>query len=147
MVRVTKAMASKKIHTHSFAIDGSVVTISFEDKRTLNSLVNALEKAKSIVMEQPAATHLKVDTPEVFKDWTIVNKSDHVALKPPKYHSKEEVTLAPAFAIEWNPTFTGKYWNDGMYHFFPKKTKLSAEFTNEDMTRNLESMGALVVQE
>ena len=63
-------------------------------------------------------------------------------LWPPRNTQREIVSLNPDFAVKWSPTFTGKYWNDGMYHFFPKKTKLSAEFTNKDFIDNLVSMGA-----
>lgn len=145
-------MASKKqIHSHSFTVDDTTITVSFEDKRTLNSLIKALEKAKSIMAVQDlkngskSEPEIKIETPHAFDGWKIVHKCDHIALKPPESHTKEEVTLMPDIAVEWNPTFTGKYWNDGMYHFFPKKTKLFAEFTKIDIANNLQSMGANLI--
>ena len=145
-------MASKKqIHSHSFTVDGITVTVSFDDKRTLNSLVKALEKAKSIIAvqelknESQTEPEIKIETPHAFDGWKIVDKYDHIALKPPENHTKEILALMPDIAVEWNPTFTGKYWNDGMYHFFPKKTKLSAEFTKFDIANNLKSMGANLI--
>jgi hypothetical protein len=143
----------KQIHSHSFEVDGTTVTVSFDDKRTMNSLVNALEKAKSIVSVQTrtnSESHehsINVETPNTFDGWKIIDKYDHIALKPPESHTKEEVTLMPDLSVEWNPTFTGKYWRDGMYHFFPKKTKLSAEFTTADIVNNLQSMGANILSD
>ena len=116
-------------HIHSFVVD----------KRTLNSLIKALEKAKSITFDKSVSN--AIETPHVFDDWKIVKKSDHIALKPPENHTKEIVSLIPKFAIQWNPNITGKYWNDDMYHFFPTTTKLSAEYTNDGIINNLKSMG------
>lgn len=127
-------------HIHTFVVDNQTISITFDDKRTLNSVIKALEKAKSIRFESSSSN--TIETPRLFDDWKIVKKSDHIALKPPENHTKEIVSLIPDFAIQWNPNITGKYWNDGMYHFFPTKTKLSAEFTNDDIINNLKSMGA-----
>ena len=143
------------IHTHIFTIDDKTLNVSFEDKRTFNSFVKALEKATVVefTKEKMPDETLKQQTtepneeslvqdPHMFENWTIYEKDGHIAIKPPENTTREIVSLNPDFAVNWSPTFTGKYWNDGMYHFFPKKTKFSAEFTNADIIVNLVSMGA-----
>ena len=150
------ASKAKTIHTHIFTIDDKTLNVSFEDKRTFNSFVKALEKATVVEFtkeKEPDETPKQqtdtiekpvVQDPHMFENWTVYEKDGHVAIKPPKNTEREIVSLNPDFAVKWSPTFTGKYWNDGMYHFFPKKTKLSAEFTNQDFIDNLVSMGAKV---
>ena len=138
------APKAKTMHTHTIAIDGQTLNVSFEDKRAFNSFVKALEKATTVTMTNQKPETIVVENPHMFEDWTIHEKDGHVAIKPPENTKREIVSLNPEFAVKWSPTFTGKYWNDGMYHFFPKKTKLSAEFTNQDFIDNLVSMGAKV---
>ena len=151
------ASKAKTIHTHIFRIDDKTLNVSFEDKRTFNSFVKALEKATVVEFtkdKMPDET-LKQQTtepneeslvqdPHIFEGWTITENCDHVGLKPPENTQREIVTLNPVFSVKWSPTFTGKYWNDGKYHFYPKKTKLSVEFTKEDIIDNFVSMGAKV---
>ena len=114
----------KQLHSHIFTIENCTITLAFDDKRTLNSLVKALEKAKSMnIAVNSVETETKVETPHTFDGWSIVEKYDHIALQPPECHNKEIITLMPDLSVEWNPTLSGKYWNDGLYHFFPKRTK------------------------
>ena len=141
-------MPSKVDHTHTISIGEYNITIVLEDKRTLNSLIKALEKAKKINVskiesESPTTEIMKVETPNTFVGWEIQNKGDQVLLKPPESHTRENIELMPDMSVSWNPVLKGSYWNDGMYHFFPKKTKLSAEFTNEDIVENFAKMGAI----
>jgi len=145
------APKTKLTHVHTFMIDNETFHVEFEDKRTFNSFVNAFDKAKSIKreskVEEPTETATEIDviTPQQFDDFTICDENGHVSLKPPKdyVHNKGDYyTLEPTIMVHWTPQFTGKYWNDGKIHFFPKKTKLSTEFSNEDIANNLKLMGA-----
>lgn len=142
------APKTKLTHIHTFVVDNETIHVEFEDKRTFNSFVTALTKAKSIKREsktQETSTEISVETPQQFEGFTICDENDHVSLKPPKdyVHNKGDYyTLEPTIMVPWTPEFTGKYWNDGKIHFFPKKTKLSTEFSNEDIAKNLKLMGA-----
>jgi hypothetical protein len=132
-----------KVHTYTYNIDNVEINFEYSDKRTLNSLIKALEKSTKVTMKSKLeCPSIKVESESDFKGWTIHEKYGHVALKPPENHSKEEVTINPTISVEWCPALNGKYWNDGMYHFFPKKTKLSSEFTNEEIKNNLLLLGA-----
>ena len=138
---------TKSTHTHTFVVGDEMIHVEFEDKRTFNSFVNAISKAKTIKFDSKVkeATEIEVTTPQQFKGFTICDEYGHVSLKPPKnyQHNKGDYyTLEPTLMIPWNPEFIGKYWNDGKIHFFPKKTKLSTGFSNEDIARNLKLMGA-----
>ena len=124
------------IYTHAFTVGGQTINVSFVDKRTFNSFVKAFEKATRTEITESVF----IEDPSMFEDWTIHQKDGHVAIKPPENTPREMITLKPDFVVKWCPTFTAKYWNDGMYHFFSKK--LSAEFSNNDIVENLVSMGA-----
>ena len=79
---------------------------------------------------------------ETFEGWEIHEKYGHIALKPPEEHKREEVILTPSMSILWQPEIKGHYWNDGMYHFFPKKTKQSCEVSEYDLCKNFKMLGA-----
>jgi hypothetical protein len=145
----SKAMASKqqtKLHSYIVEVNNTQIKFEFDDKRTMNSLIKAFEKAKCISIENGKGFTppevIKVETPKTFEGWSIVDKCDHIALRPPENTSKEEIKLHPTMSVDWSPEFNGQYWNDGMYHFFPRKTKLSSEFTKEDICENLKLLGA-----
>ena len=139
---------TKSTHTHTFVVGDETIHVEFEDKRTFNSFINALSKAKTIKREpkvEETSTKIDVITPRQFEGFTICDENGHVSLKPPKdyVHNKGDYyTLEPTIMVPWTPEFTGKYWNDGKIHFFPTKTKLSTEFSNEDIAHNLKLMGA-----
>ena len=74
----SKGMApkAKTVHTHSICIDGVTINISFDDKRTYNSVVNALEKAKSITLDKneensPKNESMIVETPNSFAGYEL----------------------------------------------------------------------------
>ena len=140
---------ANKVHSHIFNIEGQEVEIKFKDKRTFNSFVNALSKAEEIKFknpisnnEEPKEKNENETLKETFEGWEIHEKYGHIALKPPEEHKREEVILTPSMSILWQPEIKGHYWNDGMYHFFPKKTKQSCEVSEYDLCKNFKMLGA-----
>lgn len=117
----------------------------FNDKRTYNSFIKNVEKMSKLTINHPADTEETVNVlnPHYLNNFEIVQKYDHVALKPLDPTLKGgSIELDVSFQYTWEPTLTGKYYNDGMFHFYPKKSNIKVNMSCEDIIDNLVMNGA-----
>lgn len=128
-------------YSYNGVFNESKLNVEFDDKRTYNSFLKNIEKMKKLTITYGEESSIRSDTPSTLNDFKIVQKYDHVALLPPN-NIKEEIEIYPEFQFTWNPVMKGKYWNDGMYHFFPMKSKINVELSIEDIISNLKQNGA-----
>lgn len=133
-------------HVFTGTYNGAKFDAEFADKRSYNSFVNNMEKAKKINIsykcENSSSSEFRSMTPDILDGFKIVNKFDHIALIPPN-STKEEIEITPTFQYTWSPTLKGRYWNDGMYHFFPIKSQIKMSMTVQDIVQNMLDNGAV----
>ena len=111
-----------KLFTYSNTIENSTITATFTDKRTYNSFLKNIEKMEKMTISynnNNTTEKIISDTPNILDNFSIVEKYDHVVLKPHTKTNKEEISISPDFQYTWSPIIYGQYWNDGNYHFFP----------------------------
>lgn len=130
-------------HMFTGVYNGAKFEIEFGDKRSYNSFVNNIEKAKNITISYDANVCLPVpSTPKkVLDDFKVIEKNGHICLIPPN-DVKEDIEITPTFEYDWSPVLKGNYWNDGKYRFYPKKSQIKVNLSCEDIIRNLVENGA-----
>lgn len=122
----------------------SGIHAEFQDKRTYNSFLNNISKMSKLTINYKTENeNINVHNPTFLNNYEIVNKYDHIALKPiDEKYKGGTIELDATFQYTWEPTLTGKYYNDGMFHFYPKNSIIKVNMSNEDIINNLVMNGA-----
>ena len=127
-------------HNFTNTYNGALLDVDFNDKRSYNSFVKNMEKASKVSISYKNEV-TESETPTMLKGFEIVKTYDHVAMKPPN-DTCEEIEIFPTFQYTWTPALKGHYWNDGLYHFFPKNKRINASLSIEDIVQNMVENGA-----
>ena len=135
-----------KIHEFSGEYTGHNMSVCFNDKRTYNSFENAINKAMTVKVSSPqqlnSSVSMDIENPASLNGFVFHKSPKHdVCIKHRDHSCTDTVTLTPNICVYWEPEIVGTRWNDGTIHFNSVRTKLSCEFSHEDLQENLKMLG------